>query len=349
MRFLSALPLSFQKLLSAPSAASRAAAVASTSWPSPPSWQQSASDARGFASKGGSSILRHQPSGAYGTGLSVAKPLKLAGNCSNMVIEPYSPPTPLSSYDWLTGAFYKELLDRGRGFLATSYALSLAWRRVQGFGYRSLREQAAATHAIVSELLAHDRRSELRDWVSPAVLSEAKRAGKAREDAGWARVHWALARPATAADCSLVHARVMKIDPQDAESGFVQLTLRIQSAQRFAAYDRRGQLVAGGEQEVPIVDHWVLEQPLAKDKQGDRWTVAARLSMPEQPRQAGGAQLRQAAGAQHRQAAGVQPKQGGGTLLKQGGGTLPTQQAQAARSPARATAKARGRPAKKAA
>lgn len=38
---------------------------------------------------------------------------------------------------------------------------------------------------------------------------------------------------------------------QDDSTGFVQLTVRIPSKQQFAAYDRKGRLVAGGiDQEI---------------------------------------------------------------------------------------------------
>ena len=37
---------------------------------------------------------------------------------------------------------------------------------------------------------------------------------------------------------------------QDDTSGFAQLTVRIPSQQRFAAYDRQGKLVAGNPEQV---------------------------------------------------------------------------------------------------
>lgn len=40
------------------------------------------------------------------------------------------------------------------------------------------------------------------------------------------------------------------VAPQDETSGFAQLTVRIPSAQRFAAYDKAGKLVAGDPEQV---------------------------------------------------------------------------------------------------
>jgi hypothetical protein len=78
----------------------------------------------------------------------------------------------------------------------------------------------------------------------------------------------------------------------DAKFSFVQLTLRIPSRQRFAAYTRRGgeryELVAGDPEEVlDVMDTWVIERKLwdargSKQRlnpQGARWRLAARLQL----------------------------------------------------------------------
>ena len=65
---------------------------------------------------------------------------------------------------------------------------------------------------------------------------------------------------------------------QDDSTGFVQLTVRIPSVQRFAAYDRRGRLAAGDPYaRVAVEDHWVFERGLRTGMSGNRWRVAARL------------------------------------------------------------------------
>ncbi|KIZ01612.1 hypothetical protein MNEG_6348 [Monoraphidium neglectum] len=88
---------------------------------------------------------------------------------------------------------------------------------------------------------------------------------------------------------------------QQSKVSFVQMTLKIASRQRFAAYysrggaggagagaNSRGALASGDPDEVlDVVDHWVLERKVfddkgAKDKidpPGARWRVVARLQV----------------------------------------------------------------------
>lgn len=64
---------------------------------------------------------------------------------------------------------------------------------------------------------------------------------------------------------------------QDDESAFAQLTVRIPSQQRFAAYDSHKTLVAGNPEELLSVrDLWVFERAL-KPGLNSRWRVAGRL------------------------------------------------------------------------
>jgi predicted lipid-binding transport protein (Tim44 family) len=63
----------------------------------------------------------------------------------------------------------------------------------------------------------------------------------------------------------------------------VQLTLRIPSRQRFAAYDRKGHLAAGDpEADFSVEDHWVFERTLHKKDPSAAWRVAGRLSLAVQ-------------------------------------------------------------------
>ena len=64
---------------------------------------------------------------------------------------------------------------------------------------------------------------------------------------------------------------------QDDASAFAQLTVRIVSQQRFAAYDVRSTLVAGDPGAlVPVTDLWVFERSMRKGPTS-RWRVAGRL------------------------------------------------------------------------
>lgn len=66
---------------------------------------------------------------------------------------------------------------------------------------------------------------------------------------------------------------------QDDTTGFAQLTVRIPSQQRFAAYDRQGRLVAGDpERAIEVEDFWVFEHSLKKSP-ANRWRLAGRLAI----------------------------------------------------------------------
>ena len=64
---------------------------------------------------------------------------------------------------------------------------------------------------------------------------------------------------------------------QDDLSAFAQLTVRIVSQQRFAAYDARNALAAGDpEALIPVTDLWVFERSMRKGA-NSKWRVAGRL------------------------------------------------------------------------
>ena len=58
--------------------------------------------------------------------------------------------------------------------------------------------------------------------------------------------------PCPPADPAATPALPLPAPPQDETSGFAQLTVRVPSTQRFAAYDRRGKLVAGSPEQVGL-------------------------------------------------------------------------------------------------
>lgn len=64
---------------------------------------------------------------------------------------------------------------------------------------------------------------------------------------------------------------------QDENKMFAQLTVRIRARHKFAAYNARGQLVAGsGTAEFPVQDVWIFEHALRKAAYS-RWRLAGRL------------------------------------------------------------------------
>jgi large subunit ribosomal protein L45 len=162
------------------------------------------------------------------------------------------------------------------------YTVSKCKRNIKGWTLPGFKEEALQLYRHACVALAAGDRTALRHLASPAVYSDLKRQIKHREDAGWARVDWALPTPPTLREIEVVQGRMVAADPKDDATAFAQLTVRFRSAQRFAAYDRRGRLVAGDPgAELWVDDHWVFERPL-KGPSGSRWRVAGRLSVPPQ-------------------------------------------------------------------
>jgi large subunit ribosomal protein L45 len=65
---------------------------------------------------------------------------------------------------------------------------------IPGFDRHGFKSDALALYRDVCRQLAAGEKSALRQLVTPAVFSDMKRQLKQREDGGWARVHWELAR-----------------------------------------------------------------------------------------------------------------------------------------------------------
>eukprot|EP00803_Ostreobium_quekettii_P001045 evm.model.scf_822.1 EVM.evm.TU.scf_822.1 scf_822:682-1044(+) len=101
-----------------------------------------------------------------------------------------------------------------------------------------------------------------------------------RQSGNWDRIDWSLDRSLTRVE--VVQGRVIG-NPKDAANAFVQITVVVTSKQRFAAYDRKGALVAGNpEQAIDVRDAWVLERSLRKDGLEAQWHLAGRLELQGQ-------------------------------------------------------------------
>lgn len=68
---------------------------------------------------------------------------------------------------------------------------------------------------------------------------------------------------------------------QDETSAFAQITLRVRSRQRFAAFNAQSELVAGNaDGDFPVQDVWVFERSLKQKDPLSSWRIAGRLSLP---------------------------------------------------------------------
>ena len=168
------------------------------------------------------------------------------------------------------------------GGVKSIYTIAKLRKNVTGWSLPSFKEESLKIYEEACEALAKGDRTELRQLVTPAVFTDMKRQIKAREDGGWKRVHWELVKKPTLKEIEVVQGRLISIDPKDDNTGFAQLTARLKTRQKFAAYDSRGKLVAGSlDDDIAVDDFWVFERPL-KQQTANRWRVAGRLRVPQE-------------------------------------------------------------------
>lgn len=198
----------------------------------------------------------------------------------NQIVEPYtgSPVAKPFVYQWLTVAGWKERWAQMKSSAQSLWAIRICKKHVKGFNIDSYKEGSVRIYIEVCESLAANKISSLRQAVTYGLLSELKKELRQRDAARWHRVEWRLAeQPNIKNDINVCHGRIIHINPKDDTSAFVQLTTRLETRQFFAAYDKKGNLVAGNPSEaIPVTDLWVFERSM-KDNISNRWRVAARL------------------------------------------------------------------------
>ncbi|KAL4860079.1 putative 39S ribosomal protein L45 [Chlorella vulgaris] len=238
-------------------------------------WQEAA--ARGYAT-----ASTKMPRAGYKAPVEMQRPMqmRLSMVSANLLAEPYRgvpPNLPLTAY--FTPSGWKEVWRRFVGHAKSLFTVARAKKFIPGFSRTSIKQESLEIYKDVCRLLAEGDKTELRHLVTPAVFSDMKRQLKQREDGGWARVQWDLVREPAVHELNTVHARLIMMDPKDDTTGFAQLTVRIPSQQRFAAYDRQGRLVAGDpERAIEVEDFWVFEHSLKKSP-ANRWRLAGRLAI----------------------------------------------------------------------
>ncbi|PSC75974.1 39S ribosomal mitochondrial [Micractinium conductrix] len=244
-----------------------------------------------------------------------AMQMRLSMVSSNLLAEPFRgvpPSQPVTAYFTIGG--WKQVWRRFLAHAKSLYTLAKTKKAIPGFSKDQFKGEALTLYKQVCGLLAAGDKTELRQLVTPAVFSDVKRQLKQREDGGWARVHWEITQEPTARELTVMQGRLIMIDPKDDTTGFSQLTVRVPSKQRFAAFNAVGKLVAGSlEQEIDVEDYWVFEHSM-KPAATNRWRLAGRLSIlphaVEQRQQPAGAQQQGSdAAAQQQQQQQQQQKQ----------------------------------------
>ena len=212
-----------------------------------------------------------------------AKYIKPSMVSSNILAEPYRGPReklPMMSY--LTPSGWSLRWNRWKDSWKSMYSMSKLKKNIKSWNLKNFKIDALNLYIETNQALAKGDVSSLRSLTTPAIFSDMKRQIKQREHAGWHKVDWEIVEKPELYDVQLVQARVVAADQKDDETAFVQLTVRIPSRQRFTAYNKQGDTVAGGaDSEVDVVDHFVYEIPLSSKVSPRKYRVAARLTIQE--------------------------------------------------------------------
>lgn len=233
---------------------------------------------RGYASKIPKGMQTTAGSKAEIWGSKYVKPSLIS---SNILAEPYKgakAPLPLSSF--VTPSGWALRWGRWKDSWKSMYSMSKLKKNIKHWDLRQFKLDALNMYEATNQALAKGDVSVLRGLATPPIFADMKKQIKQREKAGWSNIEWEMVESPELRDLELVQVRVIAADQKDDETAFVQLTVRIPSKQSFVAYDKEGNVVAGGQGPVSVVDHWVLEVPLSK-KTKQRYRVAARLQIQD--------------------------------------------------------------------
>lgn len=225
------------------------------------------------------------PSGAYTAPLASAQAsqVRVTLISSNLVAEPYrgEPPKLPLLKSWLTPTGWKARWKRWMSSIKSIYTLAKVRRHVPDWTLFGFKKEAFDLYTRVCAALASGDRTELRHLVTPNVFSDMKRQLKVRSEGGWTRIEWRMEESGEDGGLpriEVVQGRLIAIDPKNDSTGFVQLTVRFNSKQRFAAYNASNALVAGSLDEIiSVEDYWVFERSLV-NQASSKWRVAARLN-----------------------------------------------------------------------
>jgi large subunit ribosomal protein L45 len=210
--------------------------------------------------------------------------MRIAPQSPNLIAEPYAGPmrrpSVLEAFTSAKGLrfAYEAAMSR----VKDTYALSKCTKDIRGFTLEGFKAEAKQLYRMINassanagggKTLPHDVRHATTD----RTQTDLKRERKTRESGGWVKVDWDLVG---IDECQVVRGRLIMANPNDTNGpGFVQLTTRFRSRQKFAAYDARGRLVSGDPDEtLDVEDFWVFEHGLKIPN--SRWRLAGRLHMP---------------------------------------------------------------------
>lgn len=262
--------------------------------PGLPTWMESRKFATVASSFVGKGILQSPalmidaqtwPRGDRGFAKAVAlppqmqKPMKLRvyQGSPGVIGEPYKPPPPPLPIlrRWFTKEGWQIRRQNVIAMLRTGFTLAKIRQKTKGYSQAKFYREATDLYKEINSALAQGDRSVLRNLVTDKVLTGMKKELKHREQA-WASVKWELVGPIKR--IRTLQGRLIGVDEKNMDTAFAQITLRIISNQKFAAYDKQGKVIAGDpEKELTVEDIWVFERQLSHPEL--RWRLCGRLNV----------------------------------------------------------------------
>lgn len=203
--------------------------------------------------------------------------LRLYMGSPGVIGEPYKkPPPPLPILRrWFTKEGWKRRKQSFMGMIKTSYTIAKLRQKTKGYSQQRFYQEASDLYKQINVGLAEGERTTLRQLVTDNIFSVMKNELKHRENS-WAKVKWEMVGPINS--IRTLQGRLIGVDKNNHDNAFVQLTLRILSKQKFAAYDKNGKLVAGDpDKELLVEDFWVFEKPLLLVEA--KWRLCGRLTV----------------------------------------------------------------------
>ncbi|CAM6082832.1 unnamed protein product [Calypogeia fissa] len=203
--------------------------------------------------------------------------LRLYMGSPGIIGEPYkkpSPPLPILRR-WFTMEGWKRRKQSFMAMIKTAYTVAKLRQKTKGYSQQRFYQEASDLYKQINVALAEGERTALRQLVTDNVFSIMKNELKHRENS-WAKVKWEMVGPIN--KIRTLQGRLIGVDKNNQDNAFVQLTLRILSKQKFAAYDKNGKLVAGDpDKELLVEDYWVFEKPLLLTEA--KWRLCGRLTV----------------------------------------------------------------------
>ncbi|KAL5701619.1 hypothetical protein ACHQM5_026937 [Ranunculus cassubicifolius] len=185
--------------------------------------------------------------------------VQVAMRSPGIVYEPYAPREPISFFRrWFTRSGWKRTKEDMILELKSAYAITKL--RKSGYSKKRFYTEAVQMYKEINTLMANGDKTSLRKVVTEHMFSALKNEIKYRQS-NWSSIYWEMVEPVKR--IRTLRARMIGVDKHDLSKVFVQLTLEFLTKQKFAAYNTKGDIVAGDkEKEVLVRDIWVFEKSM---------------------------------------------------------------------------------------